>query len=87
MRVSMPRDHRRSPNDPTNPLRGYRMSMLAHGFRRDEYTGEWKPEEGSMGYGVVPLRGGKLRPVAAVAMVAVVLLIVLAVVIAAVVSG
>lgn len=51
--------------------------MLAHGFRLDERTHDWKPEEGgSMGYGVVPIRGGKVRAAFVVVAVLVIALIV-----------
>ena len=58
--MSPRRDHARadSGNVPGNPLRSYRMSMLAHGFLQDEArTGEMRPDANqSLTYSVGPLR-------------------------------
>ena len=50
------RDPRDSGNHTGNPLRGYRMAMLSHGFRPDGDEHEMNPDETeSLTYSVGPL--------------------------------
>ena len=51
-----------SSNRSDNPLRSYRMSMLAHGFVDQEESTEFMLDEADpMTYSVVRIRGGQLR--------------------------
>ena len=67
-----------SSNVPGNPLRSYRMSMLAHGFVDDSDSPEFSLDETDpMSYSVVRMRN-QTAPIAAVVMGLVVILIVIA---------
>ena len=49
-------------NVPGNPLRSYRMSMLAHGFVDQSESREFMLDESDpMSYSVVRIRGGKVN--------------------------
>ena len=49
-------------NVPGNPLRSYRMSMLAHGFVDQPESSEFMLDESDpMSYSVVRTRGGQLH--------------------------
>lgn len=64
-----------SANTPGNPLRSYRMSMLAHGFVDQQATDDFAPDETDpMAYGVV--RRSRNVPVGSAVFLVVVILIV-----------
>ena len=49
-------------NVPGNPLRSYRMSMLAHGFVDQSKSSEFMLDESDpMTYSVVRIRGGQMH--------------------------
>jgi hypothetical protein len=77
-RASPPVD---SSNVPGNPLRSYRMSMLAHGFVDQPDDAEFTLDESDpMNYGVVRTRGGStsgLRLAGAILFVVVVVMVVI----------
>ena len=70
-----------SSNDPGNPLRGYRMSMLAHGFVDDSDRSGFKLDDSDpMSYSVVRMRDQVPLTAAGITALVVIAVIVIAVV-------
>lgn len=70
-------------NVPGNPLRSYRMSMLAHGFVEESERGEFALDDSDpVTYSVVRLRGKPLTAAACIAFAVVIVAAVIVMVIA-----
>ena len=68
-------------NVPENPLRSYRMSMLAHGFVDQPESAEFMLDESDpMSYSVVRIRGGQVHAAWLLGAISLVLGVVVAVV-------
>jgi len=70
-----------SSNVPGNPLRSYRMSMLAHGFVDDSDSSDFSLDESDpMSYSVVRIRNQNLPIALGITALALIVVIVIAVV-------